>query len=107
LSSSLDRLREGAVSLEVAPITACTGSSTQSPIDLHNQFLALLPRIETHARIYFRGIKCADQRADKIRETVALAWKEYRRLIERGKDVTQFAMVFISLVARGVRCGRA
>jgi hypothetical protein len=85
---------------------APTNSHANPSLDLHDQFLDLLPKIEIHARIYFRGIKCADQRADKIRETVAMAWKEYCHLVAHGKDVSQFPMVFISLVARGVKCGR-
>jgi hypothetical protein len=40
---------------------------------LRAQFLALLPRIELHARITFRGVKCPDRRADAVAETVALA----------------------------------
>jgi hypothetical protein len=55
----------------------------------HADFLALLPRIRTHAEIYFRGINCPQKKADKISETIALAWQRYVRLIERGKDVTR------------------
>ena len=42
---------------------------------LHARFLMMLPRIETHAKVYFRYIRCADKRADQIAETIALAWK--------------------------------
>jgi hypothetical protein len=73
---------------------------------LHNQFLALLPRIELHARITFRGVRCPDRRADAVAETVALAWKWHVRLVERGKDVTQFPVAFAVLAARAVRSGR-
>lgn len=42
---------------------------------LHQRFLSILPRIKTHARIYFRDVKCRVQRADCIAEALALAWK--------------------------------
>jgi len=86
---------------------AATGDFAKATVDLHAQFLELLlPKIETHARIYFRDVKCPARRADLIDETVALAWKWYRRLVERGKDVMRFAMVFVYLVAKAVRCGQ-
>jgi hypothetical protein len=74
--------------------------------DLQTAFLSLLPLIENHARVYFRHLPCADQKADKIAETVAVAWQWYRRLAERGKDVNQFVITFIRLAARAVRSGR-
>ena len=73
---------------------------------LHRQFLALLPRIELHARITFRGVCCPGRRADAIAEAVALAWKWHVRLAERGKDVMQFPAAFAALAARAVRSGR-
>jgi hypothetical protein len=76
-----------------------------SPAD-PSTFLALLPKIELHARISFNGIKCPATRADKVAECVALAWAWYTRLNERGKDVSRFLMVFVYLVARAVKSGR-
>src|SRR5262245_39967284 len=73
---------------------------------LHARFLRLLPRIETHARIFFRGIRCPVKQADKVQECIALAWKWFLRLSEQGKDVFAFPMAFVALVARAVRCGR-
>jgi hypothetical protein len=73
---------------------------------LREQFLALLPRIELHARITFRGVKCPDRRADAVAETVALAWKWHVRLAERGKNVSRFPAAFAALAARAVRSGR-
>jgi hypothetical protein len=55
--------------------------------DLQTGFLSLLPMIENHARVYFRHFPCPEQRADKVAETVAVAWQWYRRLAERAKDV--------------------
>ena len=73
---------------------------------LHARFLKLLPRIEAHANIYFRQIRCAARRADQVAETVALAWKWFVRLDERGKDAAQFVTTFATLAARAVQCGR-
>jgi hypothetical protein len=73
---------------------------------LHARFLLLLPRIEAHAKIYFRDIRCAAQRAAQIAETVALAWKWFVRLDKRGKDAADFVATFATFAARAVRCGR-
>ena len=73
---------------------------------LHARFLELLPRIETHARIVFRDIRCAQQRADRIAEVIALSWKWFLRLCERGKNVEAFPTTFATLVVRAVRSGR-
>jgi hypothetical protein len=69
-------------------------------------FLALLPKLQKHAQIQFRSTACADRRADKIAEVIALAWQWHVRLLERGKDVRQFTMVFIYLVVTAVKSGR-
>jgi hypothetical protein len=73
---------------------------------LHARFLRLLPKLETHARIAFRGIRCPVKQADRVQECMALGWKWFLRLSEQGKDVFDFPMAFASLVARAVRCGR-
>jgi hypothetical protein len=73
---------------------------------LHVRFLALVPRIETHAWIFFRGIRCPVTREDRVQECVALGWKWFLRLAEQGKDVFAFPMAFSALVARAVKCGR-
>ena len=80
--------------------------SISLPDQLQSQFLDLLPRIETHARIYFRYIRCSDTRAEKVAETVAVAWRWFKRLAERGKDISRFVTVFIRYAARAVKCGR-
>jgi len=74
--------------------------------ELEFAFLALVPKIQTHAAIYFRGIRCPAKKADKIAETVALAWRWFLTLTEQGKNVSQFVMVFAFTVARSVKCGR-
>jgi hypothetical protein len=77
-----------------------------SPDALHADFLVLLPKLQNHAEIYFRHVNCPNQKADKIAETIALAWKWFLRLHERGKDINQFTMVFVYLVAKAVKSGR-
>jgi hypothetical protein len=72
----------------------------------HDQFQAIWPRIEQHARIYFRKVGCPHKKADCIAETVALAWKWFVRLAERGKDATRFPSVLATYAARAVRSGR-
>jgi hypothetical protein len=73
---------------------------------LHAAFLALVPRIETHAGIVFRGVHCPDTRADLVSETIALAWKWFVGLAARNKDATRFASTLACLAARAVKCGR-
>lgn len=73
---------------------------------LHAHFLSILPKIELHARICFRQVKCPGKKADKVAERVALAWRWFCRLAERGKDATQFPMVLADYAARHVRSGR-
>jgi hypothetical protein len=69
-------------------------------------FLSVLPRVELHAQVYFRGLKCPHRKADAVQETLALAWKWFVRLVERGKDPLTFPAVFASYAARAVKCGR-
>jgi hypothetical protein len=73
---------------------------------LHARFLRLLPKLETHARIVFRGVRCPVKKEDRVQECVALGWKWFLRLSEQGKDVFAFPMAFAALLARAVRCGR-
>jgi hypothetical protein len=72
---------------------------------LQAHFLAILPRIERHARCYFRD-RGADRREDAVAETVALAWRWFVRLAERGKDARRFPSVLAMFAARAVRGGR-
>jgi hypothetical protein len=73
---------------------------------LHAHFLAKLPRIEAHARVCFRHIRCPGKRDDAVAEVVALCWKWYVRLAQRGRDASQFASALATFAARHVRCGR-
>jgi hypothetical protein len=72
---------------------------------LHARFLSILPRITTHGRVYFRHLRVAD-REEAVQEMVALCWKWFLRLAERGKDATRFPSALATYAARGVRSGR-
>lgn len=63
--------------------------------NLHAGFLLLLPRLEAHARAYFRHVRCPQKKDDLAAEAVAIAWSWYRRLVRRGKDPHAFAATFI------------
>jgi hypothetical protein len=73
---------------------------------LHARFLRLLPKIEGHARIFFRGVRCPVRQEDLVQECVGLGWRWFLRLSERGKDVFAFPTAFAALLARAVKCGR-
>jgi len=69
-------------------------------------FLTLLPRIETHARVVFRGLPMVD-REEAIAEAVAAAYVAYRRLRERGIDpVREFPSMMATFAVRQVKDGR-
>jgi hypothetical protein len=69
-------------------------------------FLEILPRIETHAQLWFRYLRCPGKRDDHIAEAIALSWKWFVRAVEAGKDPTQFVSVLATLVVKAVRSGR-
>jgi hypothetical protein len=81
-------------------------SVLSAPDSVHAAFLALLPRIELHARIFFRHITCADTKAEKVAEAVALAYQWFVRLTQRGKDASQFPSVLARYAASAVKHGR-
>jgi hypothetical protein len=80
---------------------------TASPLHLlHAAFLSILPRIELHGRVCFRGLKCPHRREDAIAEVVALAWKWFVGLVEQGKDPLAFPATLATFAARQVKRGR-
>jgi hypothetical protein len=80
-----------------------TASSLEA---LQAHFLAILPRIETHAQIRFGFLRCPGKRDDAIAETVAVAWKWFLCLTDQGKDIDEFVMVLADYAVRHVRSGR-
>ena len=81
-------------------------ASRASVAHLHAHFLSILPRIETYAKIRFRHLRCPGRRDDAVAETIAVAWKWYLRLNEKGKDVSGFVGTLADYAVRHVRCGR-
>lgn len=81
-------------------------STPLSLSELQTRFLAILPVVERHARIYFRNLACSHRRADAVAETTALCWRWFARLAVRGKDASAFPATLAAFVARQVRCGR-
>jgi hypothetical protein len=79
---------------------------SMNPAALQSHFLAILPRIETHAQINFRHLKCPGKRDDAIQETIAIAWKSFLRITEQGKDVNEFVSTLADYAVRHVRSGR-
>jgi hypothetical protein len=74
---------------------------------LQQTFLSeVLPRVEAHGRVYFRHVRCPDQKEELLAEMCGLAWKWYVRLVIRGKDVLQFVSALATYAARAVRSGR-
>jgi len=86
---------------EIQPLA--NGKSAHSSED---GFLALLPRVETHARVVFRGLPAAE-REEAIAEAVAAAYVAYRRLRDRGIDpVREFPSMMASYAVLQVKDGR-
>jgi hypothetical protein len=73
---------------------------------LRREFERALPRIQRHAEFVFRSVCCRQKRDDCIAELVALSWKWWVRLRQRGKNPRSFASVLATYAARAVRSGR-
>jgi len=83
-----------------------TATVVSLPIDqLHRRFLTILPRIERHARVYFRHFGQA-RKEEMMADVIALSWKWFCRLVERGKDVSQFVSAVATYVVKAVHSGR-
>jgi hypothetical protein len=66
----------------------------------------VLPKVLSHGQIWSRRIKCPHRREDFVAEMIGLSWKWFVRLIERGKDPTEFPTALAGFAARAVRSGR-
>jgi hypothetical protein len=83
-----------------------TPFSSAALAHLHASFLAIvLPRVLSHGRVCFRGMKCPHRREDAIQDMIGLAWTWHLRLAENGKDATCFPTALASYAARAVRSG--
>jgi hypothetical protein len=68
-------------------------------------FLAVLPAVQTHAKIRFRHLR-AEQREEAIQETIAFACVSYQRLVCQGKLEALRTATLAEFAVRRVRNGR-
>jgi hypothetical protein len=80
-------------------------SISPSLASLQTRFVSILPRIEAHGHFHFRW-KFDSAREDLLAEMVAMCWKCFVRLFQRGKDPTQFVSALATFAARAMRAGR-
>src|SRR5262245_43684394 len=73
---------------------------------LHRRFLQIMPAIARHGRVYFRHLRCWHRLQEALAEMVALAWKWFLRLADKGKDAAAFPATIAAFAARAVRSGR-
>jgi len=74
--------------------------------ECQHAYVAIMPRIVLHAKIYFRHMVCNDSRENAIAEVVALTWMWFARLVQKGKQPELFASVLAAYATRAVRSGR-
>lgn len=72
----------------------------------HARFAPFLPRIERHAQVFFRWIKCFHTKQDKLQEVRSLCWKWVRQLHRAGKEWRGFVSRLADYACRAVKCGR-
>ena len=90
-------------------MTSPTTPASPPPVPLQQvqaSFLQVLGRIEGHARLTFRHLRCRSSQDDHVAEAVALAWQWFLRLAQRGRDGSQFPLALAALAARAARSGR-
>jgi hypothetical protein len=58
--------------------------STPAPESLRRSFESLRARIELHARVSFRGVRCPHRRADAVAEVVALSCYADHRIMRKA-----------------------
>jgi hypothetical protein len=87
-------------------IASACPCATPSLDRLHAAFLAILPRLEAHARAAFRRVRCPHRHDDHVAEAVALAWQWFVRLARRGKDASHFLVALADFAASAVHNGR-
>ena len=84
--------------------------SSPEPASLHVLQITfvseVLPRIETHAEVCSRGIRCPHSQEEFKADMVALAWKWFLRLIEKGKNPLEFPTAIATYAAKAVKSGR-
>jgi DNA-directed RNA polymerase specialized sigma24 family protein len=74
--------------------------------DIQATFLQHLPRITKHAQYALRHVGCRDAREELIAETLALAWRHFSDLAQRGKRPEEFVTTLALRCTQAVRAGR-
>ena len=77
----------------------------KSPPAWHAAFEAMLPVIETHAKVAFRHLD-PDAREEAVQETVCRACQAYARLVELGKTDVAFPSVLARFSVSQTKDGR-
>ena len=77
----------------------------KNPPAWHAAFEAMLPIIETHARIAFRRLD-AETREEAVQETACNACQAYARLVELGKTDVAFPSALARFGVSQTRAGR-
>src|SRR4051812_33904916 len=72
-------------------------------VECQQSFEEALPRIVRHCQIQFRNIRCESAREELTAEAVALAWKWWLRLHERGQDPTRFVSALATFAVKAAR----
>lgn len=73
---------------------------------MYAAFVAAVPKILNVAGYRFRRISCPDTREDCVRETVALCWVWFVRLVQKGRNPDTFLTALATYGAKAVHCGR-
>ena len=88
-------------------MVALLPADLDSPVPgITNQFLTHLPRFRAHASYALRHIHCPERRSDLMAETLAMAWKHFLTLVQRGKDPTRFITTLALRCSQAARAGR-
>ncbi|HEX4591359.1 MAG TPA: hypothetical protein VH120_15595, partial [Gemmataceae bacterium] len=72
----------------------------------HAEFLSLLPRLATHARIRFRHLTAAD-REEAVADAVAYGFVSFVRLVQRGRQPAAFPAAFAKFIVLAAGRGQA
>jgi hypothetical protein len=74
---------------------------------LHARFLSeVFPCVGRHALVYFRRVRCPHRLPDAVAEVVAVCWRWFLKLCQRGRDVRGFVSALAAYAARHVGSGR-
>jgi hypothetical protein len=79
--------------------------TSYSPATVQQGFLGLLPCVERHAAVVFRGLPASD-REEMIAESRAAAYMSYVRLRQRRKDPHRFPSAMATRAAQHAKSGR-